>query len=267
MSFNRIMLFSFIVGVSLMAYMYFNLMPNNTTKEKSITIEENVTININNEETTEITTETEIYETGYVTSNVNLRKEKTIQSDIISLITFNQQINYIKTNQEWTKVQYNNSIGYIKSEYISPTKINYIDKYVPNNKGFKSFMPYQAITSKSSPQYKLQRSYAYTGNYGIRQANGRYCVAVGSYYASEIGTYIDLYLQNGEIIPCILSDQKADIHTDSKHIKTKDNGCVSEFIVDMDNLDSKAKKHGNISFVNEKWNSPVEKIRIYNKKI
>ena len=88
-------------------------------------------------------------------------------------------------------------------------------------------MSYKCITSTSSPQYKLQKNKAYTGKYGIRQVDGRYCVAIGSHFTSKIGILFDLILENGIVIPCILSDQKADEDTDSRNIVTKDNDCLS----------------------------------------
>lgn len=140
----------------------------------------------------------------------------------------------------------------------------YKDFVVPFNFGFKSYMGYKCITSKSSPQYVLQHERAYTGDYGIRQVDGRFCAAIGSYYTTEIGTLFDLILENGTIIPCILADQKADKDTCSKNIVTEHNGCLSEFVVDMQELNSKAKQMGDISYCNDDWNSPVAVIRIYN---
>ena len=90
---------------------------------------------------------------------------------------------------------------------------------------------YKCITSKSSDQYRLQQI-AYTGMYGIRQVNGRFCVAVGSAYTTQIGQYIDLVLEDGAVIPCILADCKADIHTDTNNILTSD-GSLAEFVVDI----------------------------------
>lgn len=139
----------------------------------------------------------------------------------------------------------------------------YVEYAVPKNKGFKSYMSYKCITSKSSPQYILQRDRAYTGTYGIRQVDGRYCVAVGSYFTKEIGTLIDLVLENGTVIPCIVSDQKADIDTDSQNIMTTHNGCVSEFVVDTKVLVRMAKRMGDISYCDASWNSPVKTIRVY----
>ena len=95
--------------------------------------------------------------------------------------------------------------------------------------------------------------------------NNRYCVALGSYFGCEIGQYFDLVLVNNIVIPCIMSDQKADIHTDSNNIITIESNCLSEFIVDRNNLNKDAKRDGSISSCTEKWNSHVEKIIVYKK--
>lgn len=135
---------------------------------------------------------------------------------------------------------------------------------IPNNSGFKSYMSYKAITSPNSLQYKLQSTYAYTGNYGIRQVNGRYCVAIGTFSNASIGSYIDVILENGTVIPCIVGDFKAPVHTDSSNIITLHNGCVTEFIVDKDNLHSTSKKMGDVSYCESGWKSPVKSIKVYN---
>lgn len=154
-----------------------------------------------------------------------------------------------------------------QKETVNIEKSDYKIFSVPGNSGFKSYMPYTAITLKNSPQYKLQHQYAYTGNYGIRQVNGRYCIALGTYYSKQIGTEIDLILKNGVVIPCILSDLKADRDTDSGNKVTLHNGCVAEFIVDRSSLYRMAKRMGDISYCSNDWNSPVEKIRVYDRNI
>lgn len=138
---------------------------------------------------------------------------------------------------------------------------------VPNNNGFKSFMPYTAITSKESKQYKLQKEYAYTGEYGIRKVDDRYCVAIGTAFNSQIGDYADLVLKNGTIIPVIISDIKADEHTDTNNIATSSNGCVSEFVVDTNVLDKNIEKHGDVSSAKEEWDSEVVVIKVYEKNV
>lgn len=120
-------------------------------------------------------------------------------------------------------------------EYMEQTGEN-----VPNwldfcNSNFKAYMGYDAVTCVSSPQYQLLNSEsAYTdANTGIRMVDNRYCVALGSYYASTIGQKVDLYLETGVVIPCILGDCKADCHTNwDTHQYCNSNGSVAEFIVD-----------------------------------
>lgn len=200
---------------------------------------------------------------GWTTTNVNVRKKPSTDSDILETYPFNTEILYTDYNKKWVKIRYGNRFAYMSKNYISDKKREYKDIVVPSNNGFKSYMPYTAITATYSEQYVLQANEAYTGNYGIRQINGRYCVAIGSYFTSDIGTYFDLILENGAVIPCILADQKANEDTDSYNIATRHNGCVSEFIVDTESLSHDAKLNGDISYCRSDWNSPVSTVRIY----
>lgn len=139
----------------------------------------------------------------------------------------------------------------------------YENMSVPKNNGIKSYMDYRCITLKSSKQYKLQKSLAYTGDHGIRMVGDRYCVAVGSYYTTTIGQYIDIELENGNVIRGILADCKDNKHTDETN-RINPNGSVVEFVVDIRDLDKTAKKTGDISYVNG-WNSKIVNIRVYDK--
>lgn len=142
----------------------------------------------------------------------------------------------------------------------------YTTKPVPTNNSFKAYMSYTAITSNNSPQYKLQQI-AVTGNYGIRTVNGRYCIAVGSYYTTQIGTKIDIVMSNGNVVKCVLADCKADAHTDSTH-RANPNGCVVEFIVDMRSLNSKCRKMGSMSYVpSGGLQGNIKALRIYDEVI
>lgn len=215
--------------------------------------------------THELSVDSEEY-TGYLTSNINVRSEPSTDSEILEVYPFNQKIQYQKYNDEWVEIRYKSGIAYVCSEYISDEQLDYIEYIAPTTSGFKSYMPYTAITSKSSPQYKLQQS-TYTGTYGIRQYGNRYCVAIGTAFNADVGTYFDLILTNGTIIPCIVADIKADEHTDSNNMITIANGCLTEFIVDSSALNKNAKSMGDISYCNEDWNSRVEKIRVYDKNV
>ena len=203
---------------------------------------------------------------GWTITNVNVRSEPSTDCEVLEVYPFNTPIQYYKFNDEWAKIVYPTGYAYMSLQYISNEKLNYRDYTVPITSGFKSYMPYTAITSKSSPQYKLQQI-AYTGTYGIRQYDNRYCVAIGTGFNADIGTYFDLILSNGTVIPCIVADIKADRHTDSNNMITIANGCLTEFIVDSSALNKNAKRMGDISYCNEDWNSRVEKIRVYDKNI
>lgn len=203
------------------------------------------------------------FTTGWLTENVNVRYSPDLSND--SNIAFVKsklsEIQYKRYDDNWCLVSIDDKNYYIYSEYISDEPITAWSYSTPNN-GIKSYMPYTAITSTSSPQYKLQQK-AYTGNYGIRQVNGRYCVAVGSAYTTTIGQYFDLVLANGSVIPCILADCKADKDTNESNTITSHDGSLVEFVVSSGNLSSMVKRMGDISYACDAWNSTIVEIILY----
>jgi hypothetical protein len=142
------------------------------------------------------------------------------------------------------------------------TEIDVPAQYL-EHKDFKSYEDWRNIKSKNTPHYKLQNAYAYTGEDGIRMVEGRYCIAVGSYFTTRIGQYIDVVLQNGTVIKCILGDQKADAHTDDLHISHNSDGSIVEFIIDKKEMSSLVLTMGSVSYLYEEWQSPVVKILVY----
>ena len=203
-----------------------------------------------------------VYLEGWTSDIADVQKNPTLKSTTLTTLDFNTKVKYIKYDKEWVEIKYKGDVAYMAKDYISNTEYEYIDYEVPSSKGFKSYMGYKAITNRSSNQYKLQHDFAETGDYGIRQVNDRYCIAVGTHFKAEIGQYIDLILKNGTIIPCILGDVKANGDTDASNIFTR-NGCCSEFIVDSSALISSIKNSGNVSSATEEWDSPVATIRVY----
>lgn len=204
---------------------------------------------------------------GWTTSDINIRRNPDINSEILGVLNFNTYIEYYEENEEWLKIQHNETDAYINKNYVSNLECLYTEYNMPDNNGFKSFMSYTTITDKSSQQYKLQQHYSYTGDYGIREVNNRYCIAIGTAFNTPIGTYVDLILENGTVLKCIVGEIKDDTDTDHNNIMTVDNGCVSEFIVDMGVLDSNIINAGNISKIDVTWDSKVTKLKIYNKNI
>lgn len=203
---------------------------------------------------------------GYVTENLNIRKETNTNCEILDVLPIFTiiEFSYLKDNNEWVKIYYNDNTAYLYKKYVEEG-LPYEIKNVTNDKR-KSYMDWKTITSKSSYQWKLQNDYAYTTSNGLRAVNGRYCIALGSYYTHNIGQYIDVVLENGIIIPCILGDAKKDIHTNNNNSIGLDGGAV-EFIVNTDSLTQLVRKTGDISYIKNEWKSNVTEIRIYHKNL
>lgn len=123
----------------------------------------------------------------------------------------------------------------------------------------KTVLPYKAF-GKNTNQAKLQ-SLCQTNEVGLRVYDGRFTIAIGTYFNTAIGQYFDLVLENGTVIPCIMGDLKADIHTDSRGLFTEASGCMTEFIVDRTYLPNK----NSATYCYEEWNSKVVNVIVYNK--
>lgn len=122
-----------------------------------------------------------------------------------------------------------------------------IHQNVPSGHSFKSYTYYTSL-SQHSLQGKLQQ-FAYTDENGLRKVGEYYCAALGSYYAGSIGDKYIVTLSTGNKFKMILCDVKADIHTDTNHQFTKNNGCVIEFYVDKTKLNNRVKYSGNVSSI------------------
>ena len=121
---------------------------------------------------------------------------------------------------------------------------------VPNtNTSMKSYMDYRKITSKISPQYKLQqRKDVHTDNEGFRRIGDKFIVAVGIYYSDSVGDCLSIELSTGRVFEAIVGDIKDNSHTDKMNRQHKVDGSVVEFIVDTKNMDKLAKKMGDVSY-------------------
>ena len=127
-----------------------------------------------------------------------------------------------------------------------------IHKTIPKNTSMKSWMDYRAITSKNSPQYKLQRQKnVYTDKEGFRRIGDDYIIAVGSFYTKIVGTRVEIKLSSGSVFTAIVGDCKADRHTDKLHQKHISDGSMLEFLVDSRSLNKNIRKMGDCSFAND----------------
>ena len=144
---------------------------------------------------------------------------------------------------------------------IEPEEITCTEYIVPEYSGFKSFMSYR-LFGRNTLQYKLQQQ-ATTDVQGFRKIEDYYIIAVGSCFDAQIGQRVDLKLKNGEVIKCVIGDQKADKDTDQSNMFSKNN-CLSEFLVDIRTLNKTVKDRGDVShFPEEEWNSPVTEVIVY----
>lgn len=98
---------------------------------------------------------------------------------------------------------------------------------------------------------------------GFMMLDDRYLIAVGSRFDTEPGQYMDLVLENGVVIPCIMGDLKADQDTDSTNTFTYQSRCCSEFIIDKNTIRSDIYQRGNASLKMSMWDSPVVSIIVY----
>lgn len=200
------------------------LMPNAATV--AVTTSETITV------TTSVTT------TVSTTATVTTTPEQT--TAVTTTIT---ETTVTEPETEEAPVQ-----GVINGEMLHD--IEFTEYALPDNpyyRGFKSYEPYDLITAQSI-QLCLQYQ-AVTDSNGFRLLDGRYLVAVGTFCNAPCGTYIDLILENGVLIPCIVGDIKADVHTDETNIFTVASMCASEFIVD--DAISPVAWYGDVSMVYE----------------
>lgn len=145
----------------------------------------------------------------------------------------------------------------ISEEVIDEPKIDpvtYTDLGVPTNvdTSFKTYMDWRTVTNKASNQYKLINAYGFHDDQGFMRALGEkdlgitddyYMIALGSYYGTTIGTKYRITTTEGRVFYGILSDCKADRHTNSTHQYAR-NKDVVEFLVDTRYLNSAVKRMG-----------------------
>lgn len=119
-----------------------------------------------------------------------------------------------------------------------------------SKRDFKSYMPYTAITNKSSRQWQLQQIATTDGN-GLRCIDGKPMVAVGTGWGVSVGDSAVITCDNGNSFEVVIGDAKANIHTDSTNKTTLSNNCRCEFIVDSKQLNPTIKTMGNVAVLQQ----------------
>lgn len=120
---------------------------------------------------------------------------------------------------------------------------------------WKPWAWYTAITATDSPQWRLQRI-AKTDENGLRYVtdpNGvkRFCIAMEPTWAGgtshDIGRCVDLFMQDGSIIHCVLADTKRIERSLNGEGKYGRKGELAEFLCDGNLLNAAVKTSGTVS--------------------
>ncbi len=113
---------------------------------------------------------------------------------------------------------------------------------------FKTYMDYRTIINRNSKQWELQEQ-AWTEGRGFRKIGEHFLVAVGTFYAKEVGKELLIEFEDGEQIKAIVGDIKQDRHTDPTNRYVPINGNIVEFIVDTKKLDPEVVRRGDVSWL------------------
>lgn len=124
--------------------------------------------------------------------------------------------------------------------------VNVIKKSIYTIKNFseKTYMDWQAITNKTSPQYSYIRDHMTVCEDGfLRDEYGNIGVALGSYFG-EIGTTYEFVLDTGKVIRVVKIEEKADKDTVKGYYHKIDNSII-EFVVDTNSEELKSHTYSN----------------------
>ena len=249
--------FNLIAGASAVV-----LPPTKIESEKSADIEEKKIKSVERK-TEEV--EYNVNKTGWVSahSGLTVRKKMNAKSKKLSVLSYGTKVTYATTDDnKWYAVEMDGEYGYVYAEYISDKDVREAGiSYTCYNDRRKSYMSWRTITATYSNQYKLQR-YAYTGSNGIRMVNGRYCIAIGQAYGASVGTHVDVTLENGKVLPCVIGDVKAYRDTQGRAGWCGADGGYVEFIVETSALPRSVRRSGSLSSASG-LGSPVVRITVY----
>ena len=137
--------------------------------------------------------------------------------------------------------------------------------------GWKPWAWYTAITVVNSPQYRLQQL-AVNDEQGIRivkdpQGEWRYCVALPVFWAGgtskDIGKCVNLHMENGAVLKCVLGDTKKKEHSLGGAGLYGRRGELVEVQVDGSKIPAIVRDSGNASFFGDEWRGEVRYIEVF----
>lgn len=125
--------------------------------------------------------------------------------------------------------------------YEMPEELQYLTSNIvriPLGLGrFFSYMSWQQVTNQftSAYQFRVQTGMSFDEE-GFGRVNGRYVIACTSTFGTT-GDYVDFYQSNGNVLHCVIGDEKSQEYTWYDHnpanVWGHDGGqCIVEFVVD-----------------------------------
>lgn len=87
----------------------------------------------------------------YTLANINLREEKSTNSNVITIIPLGSKVQVIDAEEDWYEVLYNGQRGYVYNDYLSKTKYTWTDVTLRSYPSAES-NPVTVIPSKSIVQ-------------------------------------------------------------------------------------------------------------------
>lgn len=174
----------------------------------------------------------------------------------LNQIEVNNNIKSKNSSITYTAENLAKSSNITNTYYEVPMEIQIETLDIPTcNTEFKTYMDYRCITDKTSAQYELQQ-FAWTDEDGFRRIGDDYIVAMGTYYAENVGDKFKITLDTDNEITVIIGDIKQDAHTDyfNQYTPIYDengiffSGNVLEFIVDTDVLPKVPRRLGTVSY-------------------
>ena len=123
-----------------------------------------------------------------------------------------------------------------------------------------TFMGWQMITAPSSDQYALREKAGMVfDEEGFGIVDGRYVIAMTQTYG-RVGDYVDIYLANGTVLPCIIGDIKGYSDPGVNEWGHMHGQNVVEFVVDTNTWYDNGHANPGTESCHPEWKSTVEKV-------
>ena len=131
---------------------------------------------------------------------------------------------------------------------------------VPDGLGkVHTYMGWQLITSKSSPQYKLKEAAGMNfDSEGFGKIDGRYVVATTTTFG-KVGDYVDFEQADGSVIKCIIGDIKNQSDRNCNKWGHDNGQTIVEFVVDKNSWYGTNHSNPGTANCHPEWKQSINK--------